>query len=65
MGDISKVLMGLQAASEWRVKGKPPKDRTGVVECPICKGQLHLSQSAYNGHVWGKCETADCIAWME
>jgi hypothetical protein len=28
-------------------------------------GWLHLSQSAYNGHVHGKCETDDCVSWME
>ena len=37
----------------------------GVEECPVCKGKLHMTHSAYNGHVWGKCETDDCLAWME
>jgi len=36
-----------------------------VRECPVCKGKLHLAISAYNGHVWGKCETENCLAWME
>lgn len=36
-----------------------------VVECPACKGRLHLSIAAYNGHVHGKCETDGCVAWME
>lgn len=30
-----------------------------------CGGKLHLSQSSYNGHVHGKCETPDCVSWME
>lgn len=38
---------------------------SGVEECPACKGRLHLSHAKLNGHVWGKCETADCLTWME
>jgi hypothetical protein len=40
-------------------------DWKGVVECPICKGNLHMSHAGYNGHVHGKCETKDCVNWME
>ena len=36
-----------------------------VIEFPACKGRLHLSQAAYNGHVHGHCETAGCVSWME
>lgn len=38
---------------------------TGVVECLVCGGKLHLSHAALNGHVWGKCETENCVSWME
>lgn len=41
------------------------EDWKGVEECPVCKGKLHMSHAKYNGHVWGKCETKDCLAWME
>lgn len=37
----------------------------GVVVCPICSGNLHLSHAACNGHVHGKCETDDCVSFME
>lgn len=37
----------------------------GVEVCPVCNGKLHMSHSAFNGHVWGKCETEKCLAWME
>lgn len=37
----------------------------GVEECPVCKGRLHLSHAAYNGHIHGSCETPDCLRWME
>lgn len=41
------------------------KSWQGVVECPCCGGKLHVSHAAYNGHVHGRCETEDCISWME
>lgn len=62
---MGKLFAGLRVAGEWRVKPKPAQDRAEVVACPICKGRLHLSQSAYNGHVHGTCETAGCLEWME
>jgi hypothetical protein len=37
----------------------------GVETCPVCGGKLHMSHAAYNGHTAGKCETADCLNWME
>lgn len=37
----------------------------GQVECPACKGRLHYSVAATNGHLWGNCETADCLSWMQ
>ena len=37
----------------------------GIEACPVCNGKLHLSHAAYNGHVHGRCETNDCLAWME
>ena len=60
-----KTIAAIKVSSAWRLKPKPASDRQDVVECPVCKGKLHLSQSAYNGHVHGKCETADCVEWME
>ena len=41
------------------------QDWQGVVECPVCKGRLHMTHAAFNGHVHGKCETENCLAWME
>lgn len=62
---FEKTKAALVVASKWRLKPKPARDRREVVECPACKGRLHLSQSSYNGHVHGKCETPDCVYWME
>lgn len=38
---------------------------SGVVECPACKGKLHISHARSNGHVHGRCESAGCLHWME
>jgi hypothetical protein len=38
----------------------------GTMPCPICKtGTLGFSVASVNGHVWGRCSTPDCVAWME
>jgi len=62
---LQRSMEAIKVAGAWRVKPKPATDRHEVVECPVCKGRLHLGQSAYNGHVHGKCETEGCVSWME
>lgn len=62
---VAQALAGIAVAAAWRTRPKPAEDRHEIVECPVCKGGLHLSQSSYNGHVHGKCETAGCVSWME
>jgi hypothetical protein len=38
----------------------------GTVACPVCEGgTIHYSVSGYNGHRHAKCDTEDCIAFME
>ncbi len=37
----------------------------GTEPCPVCGGVLHLTHAACNGHVWGRCETEECVSWME
>jgi hypothetical protein len=41
-----------------------PGDR-GEINCPTCRGRLHWSRAAENGHVWGRCETEDCVSWIQ
>lgn len=60
---IQQMTIVGPVVSEWR--DKPPRGKAEVIACPICKGRLHLSQAACNGHVHGKCETDDCVSWME
>jgi hypothetical protein len=37
---------------------------TGSIDCPVCEGRLNFS-IASNGHVWARCATQGCLAWME
>ncbi len=65
--DIERSMKKLTIAgpfiSEWRKK--LPLGKQEADECPVCKGRLHLSQAAYNGHVRACCETKDCINFIE
>ena len=60
---MARFRIVMPVVAEWRKK--PPRGKLEVIECPACKGRLHLSQSSYNGHVHGQCETAGCVSWME
>lgn len=62
---MDRMAIVMPVVSNWRVKPKPKQDRHEIIECPKCKGRLHLSQSSYNGHVHGHCETKGCVSWME
>jgi hypothetical protein len=60
-GRLSKVLAGIRP---WRERWAG-KSRQEVVPCPACGGRLRLSIAASNGHVHGRCESPDCVSWME
>jgi hypothetical protein len=61
---MAKMETVMKAIAGWR-KEKPRGKQT-VISCPTgCGGELHLSQAAYNGHVWGRCSTSGCVNWME
>ncbi|KMO23000.1 hypothetical protein QR78_05680 [Methylobacterium indicum] len=36
----------------------------GEIPCPECSGRLRWARDPGNGHVWGKCESDGCLAWM-
>lgn len=38
---------------------------SGQVDCPQCAKPLHWSKAQCNGHIHARCETDNCIAWME
>ena len=55
VGPIIKRIKLEHKGQNWR----------GVEACPVCNGKLHMSHAADNGHVHGRCETENCLAWME
>jgi hypothetical protein len=61
--ESKKAVEGNRAVAHIR-KEQRGKNYRGVVECPICKGKLHVSHAS-NGHIHARCETPDCLAWME
>ena len=63
-GRMARMGTVMKAIRPWRDAHKR-QSACEVVECPICKGRLHLSISGYNGHIHGGCETPDCVSWME
>jgi hypothetical protein len=60
---IKKIMVLNAAVAEWRVE--PKHSRPDIIECPTCKGNLHLVQASINGDVHGKCETKNCVSFME
>ena len=45
--------------------GHPEKQVFESMECPKCQGELVYAVSSINGHTRGKCETENCLVWME
>lgn len=61
MDKMRLVMVGIAPLrKEYKGKGY-----AGIIECPACKGRLHLKISSYNNHAHGRCETPDCVNWME
>lgn len=60
---LHNMTIVMPAISEWR--SKKPIGKAEVIKCPKCKGRLHLSQAACNGHVRACCETKDCVNFIE
>lgn len=61
---MDKLSIVMKAIRLWREKWKG-KSHAEVIECPLCKGRLHLSHAGVNNHVHGHCETKGCVSWME
>ncbi len=63
-----RLKLGIAAAGDDAKKrglGKG-KGGAGVTTCPVCKtGELHYTVAGYNGHMWGRCSTKDCVSWAQ
>lgn len=60
--EFKKHMEGLGEAIK-RIRAT--KQNQGTIECPICQKKLGFSVAKSNGHIWGRCETAGCLAWMQ
>lgn len=64
---IEALMLRMQVVdpviNKWRKK--LPIGKSEVIECPACKGRLHLRLAACNGHIRANCETPDCVAFVE
>jgi hypothetical protein len=48
-----------------KASGKPLRNVSGSIPCPVCdKGNLGFG-IAYNGHCHATCSTKGCVSWME
>lgn len=73
--EIAESEAGMQAAIDRLVRFNKfigrmkhehrKKGFAGIVECPECKGKLHMTVSSYNGHTRGRCATERCFSWIE
>lgn len=60
----SLLKTAVAGITPWRVQHQGCS-HAEIVECPVCRGHLHLSIAAHNGHVRGRCETGGCVSWTE
>lgn len=66
--DIRKMMSDMIIIRKAiRVKHPEGKEFVeGTMECPICgKKRWYMISDHYNGHIHSKCETENCINWME
>ncbi len=62
---IEAIINGTRIALEKiQNKIKETGKRQGFIICPICNKRLFFDKHT-NGHIWGKCETINCLSWMQ
>lgn len=59
LATLSIVRPAIEAAH------KATGDWSGAIDCPQCSKPLHWSKAKVNGHIHARCETEECVAWME
>jgi hypothetical protein len=64
---IDKAIQNIKIAMPLisKIKEEYPDGGIGTKDCPVCGDKFHFSVAACNGHVHGKCETDDCLSFME
>lgn len=63
VADFMMVISTVRPAIE--AEHKATGAWSGHLECPKCSKPLHWAKAECNGHVHARCETDNCVAWME
>lgn len=67
--EIQEAMARMVATFPWiaSVKARYPRGKggSGKDACPICRGTIHYSVAAYNGHMHAQCETKGCVNFIE
>lgn len=65
----SRTLSVLRSAHEHAKNNGLGKGHGGAgsIPCPIpnCKGKIQYTVASYNGHMHGRCDSGNCVSWME
>jgi hypothetical protein len=51
-----------------KIKERHGKQRgvAGSLKCPVCNtGTVFYSVAPLNGHIWARCNTKGCVAFMQ
>jgi hypothetical protein len=60
---FEKIVTARKAIIDKHGTAKGYSDK---MQCPICKtGTLLYSRAECNGHIHARCDTKDCVSWME
>jgi hypothetical protein len=65
---VAKWKLARQAIIEHIGAEHLKEDAHGVINCPVCKTTDSLKftyAGSYNGHVWAKCITENCVEFIE
>ncbi len=65
--ELPKIYVhALEALATIQAKHPEKEDAQGEIDCPACRdGKIKYTVSGYNGHVWAKCTTPDCIRFIQ
>ena len=66
--ELKKIEQEITESSQFFVLAigqiRKIKLKSGHIECPKCKDELHFSVAKANGHIWAKCKTQGCLSWI-
>ena len=65
MSPLEKFSAVFTAMGNAKQEFEDTGNTQGTMECPKCGGNLNWGIAPSNKHTRGKCETPDCLAWIE